>query len=292
MPYLDLAAFGVPNLCDPFFANEEPCKDATVTFNLGINGYTAVLYGETISQLTVSSNGLLLGGDATADGHNQWLPDTASSNFLLAGLWRDVDMGIAEASNGRFHAAIITGLIDGQDVFYAQWHDAPSAIDPNITVRHAIAVVLDSSVQSSSASSTQASTSSLAGHVFYIYDNISDPAQTAALGYTIGIEDKLGVRGVTYAYASCCSDPNPPQGYPPTAGTTLHLHPVLFGADNAYSRTFSYEAVVNATMPQTIANTAFATSGSDDPALAFVWSTHYLHVRWQTYLPLLINSEG
>ena len=36
---------------------------------------------------------------------------------------------------------------------------------------------------------------------FFIYDNISDPAQTVAQGYTIGIEDKLGVRGVTYAYA-------------------------------------------------------------------------------------------
>ena len=324
LPYLDLAAYGAPNLCDPFFANEEPCKDVAVTFNLGINGYTAVLYGEPVSQLTVSSNGLLLGGDTTADGDNQWLPTATAPNFLLAGLWRDVDMGTVESNNGyfdtaqhrhfdtaqygRFHAAIIAGLIDGQDVFYAQWHDAPAAGDSNITARHAIAVVLasTSSAQAPSTSSAQApstssaqtyatdmsTSSSLTGHAFYIYDNISDPAQIATAGYSIGIEDKLGVRGVTYAYAPCCGNPQPPQGYPPTAGTTLHLRPVLFGADNAYSRTFSYEAVVNGTVPETVATTVFASSDSDDPALSFVWSTHYLHVRWQTYLPLLINGEG
>ncbi len=112
LPYLDLAAYGAPNLCDPFFANAEPCKDAAVTFNLGINGYTAVLYGETISQLTVSSNGLLLGGDTTADGHNQWLPDAASPNFQLAGLWRDVDMGtVANTQRTPIWLPIIGSLL-------------------------------------------------------------------------------------------------------------------------------------------------------------------------------------
>jgi len=309
LPYLDLAAYGAPNLCDPFFANGQPCKDVAVTFNLGINGYTAVLYGETISQSTVSSNGLHLAGGTTADGYPKWLPIATAPNFLLAGLWRDVDMGTAEsgdgyfdnahdnAQHGRFHAAIITGFIDGQDLFYAQWHDAPAATDTNITARHAIAIVLDASTSSAQVHSTgstqaQATSSPLTGHAFYIYDNISDPAQIAAEGYTIGIEDKLGMRGVTYAYAPCCSDPHPPQGYPPTAGTTLQLRPVLFAADDGYSRTFSYEAIVNATVPETVATTAFVTSDSDDPALSFVWATHYLHVRWQTYLPLLINGEG
>ena len=131
----------------------------------------------------------------------------------------------------------------------------------------------------------------MAGHAFFIYDNISGPAQMVAQGYTIGIEDKLGVRGVTYAYAPCCGDPQPPQGYPPTAGTTLHLRPVLFGADNDYTRTFNYEAIVNGQVPETITNTAVATSSSDDPALAHVWSTHYLYVRLQTYIPLLRFDE-
>lgn len=281
LPYLDLAAFGAVNLCDDFIANGESCDDVTVTFNLGVNGYTTNLYGEVLSQLTVSSNGLILAPDTAVSGpyaHNQWLPDAATSGFVLAGLWRDTNMGNAEASNGRFHAAIISGLIAGHDVFYAQWHDAPHAENPDLTARHAIALLLNGD-------------GSQAGHVFFIYDNISNPAQLVAQGYTIGVADKLGARGVTYAYAPCCGDGQPPQGYPPAAGTTLHLRPVLFGAENDYSRTFSYEAVVNASVPETIASTAVVTSSSPDPALAIAWSTHYLYVRWQTYLPLAIGGS-
>ncbi len=281
LPYLDLATFGAVNLCDDFIANGEACDDVSVTFNLGVNGYTTNLYGEVLSQLTVSANGLILAPDTAVSSphnHNQWLPDAATPGFVLAGLWRDTDMGDAETQNGRFHAAIISGLIAGHDVFYAQWHDAPHAENPDLTARHAIALLLNGD-------------GSQAGHVFFIYDNISDPAQLVAQGYTIGVADKLGARGVTYAYAPCCGDGQPPQGYPPAAGTTLHLRPVLFGAENDYSRTFSYEAVVNAPVPETIASTAVVASSSPDPALATAWSTHYLYVRWQTYLPLAIGGS-
>ncbi|MCB8980749.1 MAG: DUF11 domain-containing protein [Ardenticatenaceae bacterium] len=282
LPYLDLAAFGAANLCDEFIANGESCADVTVTFNLGVNGYTTNLYGEVLSQLTVSSNGLILAPEtAVSDpyAHNQWLPDAATPGFVLAGLWRDVDMGGGDAGpNGRFHAAIISGLIEGHDVFYAQWHDAPQSGDPDLTARHAIALLLNGD-------------GSQVGHVFFIYDNIANPAQMVAQGYTIGIADKLGARGVTYAYAPCCGDDRSPQGYPPAAGTTLHLRPVLFGNDNDYSHTFSYEAVVNAPVPETIASTAVVTSNSPDTALATAWSTHYLYVRWQTYLPLAIGGS-
>jgi len=283
LPYLDLADFGAVNLCGDFIANGEDCDNVTVTFNLGVNGYATNLYGETLTQLVVSSNGIVLAGDAPGNqpqsGHNQWLPDASPPGHLLAGLWHDIDMGGASTANsGRWHAAIISGLIEGHDVFYAQWHDAPYANDPDLTARHAIAVVLNGD-------------GGLTGHAFFIYDNISDPAQTVAQGYTIGIEDKLGVRGVTYAYAPCCGDSQPPQGYPPAAGTTLHLRPVLFGAANDYYRTFSYEAIVNGQVPETITNTAVATSSSSDLALAHVWSTHYLYVRLQTYIPLLRFDE-
>ena len=46
------------------------------------------------------------------------------AGFVLAGLWRDV--GRRRPSSGRWHAAIISGLVQGHDVFYAQWHDAPT----------------------------------------------------------------------------------------------------------------------------------------------------------------------
>jgi len=109
----------------------------------------------------------------------------------------------------------------------------------------------------------------------------------AARGYSIGVEDRLGQRGGTHAYAPCCGGTTPPRGAPPAAGTTLHLFPALFGAGSAYSRTFGYEAVVNARVPETVANTAFYRSDSPDPAFSRGWSTHYLYVRRQTYLPLL-----
>ena len=137
-------------------------------------------------------------------------------SLLLAGLWRDADL----THHGRWHGAIISGLIQDHDLFYAQWHDAPHVNDPDLTARHAIAIVLNSNNQA---------WQPLAGHAFFIYDNISDIAGTVAQGYTIGIEDKLGLRGVTHAYAPCCSDPRTPIGYPPDSGTTLHLQPVLFG---------------------------------------------------------------
>ena len=187
-------------------------------------------------------------------------------------------MGNAETQNGRFHAAIISGLIAGHDVFYAQWHDAPHAENPDLTARHAIALLLNGD-------------GSLSGHAFFIYDNISDPAELVAQGYTIGIANKLGSRGATYAYAPCCGDAQPPQGYPPATGTTLHLRPFLFGADNNYQRTFSYAAVVTAPVPETVVSTAVATSSSPDPALATAWSTHYLYVRRQIYLPLAIGGS-
>lgn len=308
LPYLDLADFGAVNLCADFIANGEACDDVTVTFNLGVNGYTTNLYGEVLTQLTVSANGLILADEtavSNSHGHNQWLPNAATPGFVLAGLWRDGDMGGGDAAqNGRFHAAIISGLVEGYDVFYAQWHDVPAANDPDLTVRHAIAVLLNSDASTSSAQPSaelpaqaaaelpaQVRTKQLPlSHVFFIYDNISDPDQMIAQGYTIGIEDKLGERGVTYAYAPCCGESQPPQGYPPPAGTTLHLRPVLFGAANAYTRTFSFEALVNAQVPETITSTAVATSSSANPALAHIWSTHYLSVRWQTYLPFLVTD--
>lgn len=277
LPYLDLADFGAVNLCDDFIAAGGDCDNVSVTFNLGINNYRANLYGQEMAEITVTSNGLALVSDAAANNptnpNNQWLPDSTPPGHLLAGMWRDGDM----TSGGRWHAAIISGWIDGHDVFYAQWHNAPHKQDPNLTVRHAIAIILNGD-------------SSRVGHAYYIYDNVSNPAQAINLGYTIGLEDKLGTRGVTWAYAPCCGDPVPPQGFPPTPGTTLHLQPVLFGAGNDYTRTFTYQAEVAGVVPEMIVNTVYAASDSNDPSLSYMWYTHYLFVRLQYYLPVVTWS--
>ncbi|HFQ94301.1 MAG TPA: DUF11 domain-containing protein [Anaerolineae bacterium] len=275
LPYLNLADFDAPDLCAPFRESGQGCDDVTVTFNLGVNGYSATLYGRQLRQLTLSSNGLIAGAETAIPGQPQWLPDGAAPNFLLAGLWRDVDM----TASGSWHAAILSGLIEDYDVFYAQWHDAPSAADPDLTARHAIVIPLNNG-------------GALDGHVFYIYDNISHPAQTAVQGYVIGVEDNTGTRGAVYAYAPCCGAARPAQGHPPPPGTTLRLRPVLFGAANEYARTFRYAVRINGRVPETIANTAVIRTNSPDPDLAYAWDTHYLAVRWQTFLPLALTEEN
>jgi hypothetical protein len=279
LPYLDLADFGVPDLCAAVVAGGAPCAETAVTFNLGVNGYTASLYGERLRELTVTTDGQIVGGDTAVFPANGRLPDPALSGLRLAGLWRATDMGTGETRRGRWRAAILSGLVAGHDVFYAQWHDVAAAADPDLTARHAIAVVLDG-------------TGDLSGHVFYVYDNISHPAQLAGHGYTIGLSDHIGERGATYAYAPPPGDDYPPQGYPPPAGTTLHLRPVLFGAGNPYYRTLSYSARVTGQVPQTIPTTVVARSSSPNPALSFAWSTHYLLVREMVYLPLAKWQSG
>ena len=277
LPYIDLADFGAPNLCAEVLALGEDCDDRQVTFNLGTNGYHYTLYGQSLSQISVAVDGLLLAEETAPAGvmaHNGWLPAAAPPGLLLAGLWQDLSLGQAGQPTGRWHAAILSGLLPGHDLFYAQWHNAAHAADPDLTVRLAIAVVLDGS-------------GGRDGQAFYIYDNIADPARLVALGYTIGVEDRLGSRGMTYAYAPCCGDPQPPQGYPPPAGTVLQLRPILLGEDQAYQRTFHFRAQVTAAVPLTVANTVRAASSSPDPTLQQLWATHYLAVREQLWLPLL-----
>lgn len=295
LPYLDLALFGAPNLCDDLILTQGNCDDATITLNLGVNGYQYPFYGQTWYSLTLSPDGLLLLGEpgttsppaalayepdlatprapdaAAPQGHNQWLPNPIPPNALIAPLWYDVDM----THGGRWHTAILQGLIEGYDVLYLQWHNAPHATHPNITTRYAAALLLGDGP--------------LSGQVFFIYDNITSPMALVQAGYTIGVEDYPGQRGLTYAYAPCCGEPPPPQGFPPAAGTTLQLHPVIYGQN--YSRIFTYTVQVAGQVPQTIANTAAVTSNSPDPFLAYGWSTHYLYLRHLMYLPLTVGGD-
>lgn len=271
LPYIDLAAYGVPNLCDDL----PDCDETAVTFNLGINNYTFPYYGQTLSEITVSPNGLMLAptGPITDTNVNTWLPAPDPSGAVLAGLWRDVDMGGGDtAGNGRWHAAILSGLLEGQSLFYAQWHDAPHAADPDNTARHAIALPLGDGPYT--------------GHIFYIYDNIAHPDQLVAAGYTIGLADSMGSRGLTVAFSDCCGG-IPPQGYPPAGGTTIHLAPLLRYPDNAYQTTLTYTAAIQAPVPETIITTAMVTSNSPNPAVNVAWATHYLYVREMTYLPAI-----
>jgi len=321
LPYLDLADFGAPNLCDELIITQGNCDEATVSLNLGANGYSYPFYGQIWQSITLSPDGLLLAGAAapgragaelftlksyatglpslvpssvtrsintlrgvpteqaqlTGSGstastdQNQWLPNPNPPGALIASLWYDADM----TTGGRWHAAILQGLITSYDVLYVQWHNAPHADAPNLTTRHAAALVLGDGPVS--------------GQVFFITDNISDPLALVQAGYTIGVEDYPGTRGTTYAYAPCCGDPHPPQGFPPAPGTTLHLQPVIYGEN--FSRTFTLTVEVGGQIPQTIAHTAEVTTTSPDPSLVYGWSTHYLYLRYLTFLPLAVGGD-
>ena len=65
LPYIDLAEYGLANLCveDLEVELEFKCDNETREFNLGINNdYALSLYGEEVGTIAVNSNGLLFGG--------------------------------------------------------------------------------------------------------------------------------------------------------------------------------------------------------------------------------------
>lgn len=281
LPYIDLAAYGVPNLC----LTLPDCDETAVTFNLGINNRHFSYYGSLLSEISVSPNGLIIAGEPANTSQNLWLPHESQETAVLAGLWRDIDMrlstpaegeGEPETLTGRMHAALLTGLLPEHEVFYVQWHNAAAASDPDNTSRHAIALALGNGPY--------------AGHVFYIYDNIAHPEQIIADGYTIGLSDLTGTRGLTVAFADCCNG-QPPQGYPPATGTTWHLAPVLLHPENT-DTTLSYQTVIHADVPETIATTVVAYTDSPHPDNQMIWATHYLFVRELTYLPVIQQGDG
>jgi len=277
LPYIDLATFELPNLCDEWLNAELPCDGVSVSFNLGTGGDAVTLFGQRWHQLTVTEDGLLLAGATPLAGGPTaaaWLPDASLTGPLLAGLWRDNDLTLG----GRWHAAILSGLVAGHDVFYVQWHDVPQAANPDVTARHAMALLLDGA-------------GGLDGYLFYLYDNIADPEQQPALGYSIGIQDRLGERGMTYAYAPGVAGIHPPQGFPPAAGSTLQLRPVLFGSNQPYQRALTFQATVMGQVPATLALTALLATDAADPALAYSWDTHYLQLRHLAFMPL-VEREG
>ncbi len=264
LPYLDLGDYGLPNLCDPFIAAGGDCDETAVTFNLGAEGYSANLYGRRYEQIRVSANGLLF-LDETPTGAPHWLPTATAPGLRLAGLWQDLDL----TGGGRWHAAILSGYLSGQEVFYAQWQDAPHAANPDLTSRFAIALTVDRQGQG---------TDDSGGEIFYLYDHIAQPDALITAGYAIGLQDSAGQRGFTYAYAGPDA---PPRSFPPAPGTTLRWQPHFYGSD--YSRSFAYRVRVTGGIPETAVNTA-TTTWSDGRS---EWATHYLAIRHQTYLPLL-----
>lgn len=273
LPYIDLGEYEVPNLCGDA-GTEQPldCDNVTREFNLGRNNdYTLALYGEALGTIAVNSNGLLLAGRyqrqlSQAD-KARWLPSQQARGHLLAPLWRDHDL----SESGRFHAAILKGYHPEGDVFYAQWHDVPHSDDVNATARFAAAIVINGSAT---------------GDLFYIYENIADIKGVVDGGYVIGLQDHLGQRGYTFAYAG---NEGNAQGVPPE-GVTLQFSPTLQNQNAAYRVELPLTLFMAHRSTALVPLTVTVQTDSDSAAWPLFWQTHYFSIRYLSYLPLAVHN--
>ncbi|MEJ2749002.1 MAG: S8 family serine peptidase, partial [Anaerolineae bacterium] len=272
--YVNLGG-GVANLCDdPKLQGN--CDDGAIVFDLAsANSASYTFYGESLTQLIAYTNGLLYGPEGqiglACTACPQKFPEPTELNQVIAGLWRDVDM---QNNNGAWYAAVISGLLDNpaDKVFYINWQDAGQFGAPTTTSRNGIAIVLDGQ-------------SEPAGRIYYIYDDITNGDLLNSEGFSVGVENKAGTEGLTYAFAPCrssaCVVANA-VGSLPANGTTLRLDPAIVGGSSA--RFFTYQVEVTAVAPTLISNTVEATSDGPD---AYLVATADLPVTYRLYLPLL-----
>ena len=266
--YINLGDQGFPDLCAQFIN----CDEGHMLFDLKTVGHSFTFFGKTWYQLTVSANGLILGPEATFNDAclacPQPLPNQAAPHQLIAGLWNDMDNRVS----GQWHAGIITGVLTNPNdtVFYANWHDMGHFIDPTLTTRSAVILVLDSQ-------------SEPAGTIYVIIEHISDREQLIENGYAIGLENRTGTQGTLYAFAPCTSQPCvilPPVGILPPDKTVLRFEPAPISP-----LVFSFAARVNAPMGSVITNTAVATTNAIPPS--FLISQITSTIQSTSLIPIL-----
>jgi hypothetical protein len=251
------------------------CDDGAVVFDLTLNSASYTFYDESLTQLVAYTNGLLFGPEGqtglACTACPQRLPEPTELNQVIAGLWRDIDMS---GDVGEWYAAVISGLLTNpaDKVFYINWHDAGQFFAPLTTSRNAIAIVLDGQ-------------SEPAGRIYFIYDDITNGNKLNSEGFSIGVENKTGTEGLTYAFAPCLSVScvaATAVGALPENGTTLRLDPAVVGGSSA--RIFTYQVEVTAVPRALISNTVTATS--DGPTTDLVALADLL-VEYRVYLPVV-----
>jgi uncharacterized repeat protein (TIGR01451 family) len=272
--YINLSSFGATSLCDHADLQGN-CDDGAVVFDLTFNSASYTFYDESLTQLVAYTNGLLFGPEGqtglACTACPQRFPEPTELNQVMAGLWRDIDM---RNNNGEWYAAVITGLLDNpaDKVFYVNWHNAGQFGAPLTTSRNAIAVVLDDQ-------------SEPAGRIYTIFDDITNGSLLNSEGFSIGVENKTGTEGLTYAFAPCRSAScvaADAVGSLPANGTTLRLDPAVVGGSSA--KVFTYQVEVTAVPRALITNTVTATS--DGPATNLIALADLL-VEYRIYLPLI-----
>ncbi len=273
LPYINLGDQPNPpaNLCT-LFPN---CDDAAVQFDLSTDSASYTFYGESLDAVFVSANGILYGPEGiqgvACSACPQPLPTGQEVNQVMAGLWRDMD---ASLGVGQWYAAFLDDWIPGTTVFYANWQNVGQAGDPFTTSRHAIAVVLDGQPEPN-------------GRIYYLYDDISNPANILNYGYVIGVENKYGSAGETVGFAPCgdavCVQGGQIGSLPPS-GTTLRLDPAVVGGASA--KTFTYQVRVTAEAGVLLSNQVEVTS---DGATETITAVADVFVTYKRYMPLIFR---
>jgi uncharacterized repeat protein (TIGR01451 family) len=281
LPYVNLGSLGFGGICADYFSDD--CDDVTLSWGLGTYRYT--FYGETLDEVNQSSNSMIFGPEGwlgtACSACPQYMPEPEEINQIMAGLWRDVLPGAA--GQGEFYGGLLTGLLDdpADAVFYGNWQDVGQFGDPTITSRHAIAIVLDGQ-------------SEPAGRIYYIYDDITGDLTTN--GFAVGVENKNGDMGETWAYAPCSGGaclPGDPVGSPPANGTTLMLDPFVAGGD--YIKTFTYQVEITAGAGTLLTNYLEVTSDAPDLEVASMSAMADVSVietppTWYLYLPVILKN--
>jgi uncharacterized repeat protein (TIGR01451 family) len=282
LTYINLADLGATGICADYFADD--CDDVLLLWDLGSYSYT--FYGETLSEVDQSSNSMIIGPEgwlgSACSACNQFLPEPTEINQVMAGLWRDVKPGFE--GQGEFYGTLLTGLLDNPNdvVFYGNWHEVGQFDDPTIQSSHAIAIVLDGQ-------------SEPAGRLYYIYEDITGDLTT--YGFTVGVENKFGDMGETWAYAPCLGGaciPHDPLGSPPADGTTLRLDP-FYASDN-YTKTFTYQVEITAPTGVLLTNQLEVTSSSSEPEVASMSASADVSViepppSLEIFLPIIFKND-
>ena len=280
LTYTNLADLGETGICADYFADD--CDDVLLLWDLGSYSYT--FYGETLNEVDQSSNSMIIGPEGwlgtPCSACNQFLPKATKINQVMAGLWRDVHPG--SGGQGEFYGTLLTGLLDNPNdvVFYGNWHDVGQFDDPTIKSSHAIAIVMDGQ-------------SEPAGRLYYIYEDIT--GDLTANGFTVGVENKVGDMGVTWAFAPCLGGSciyHDPLGSPPADGTTLRLDPVY--ASENFTKTFTYQVVITAPTGVLLTNRLEVTSSSSEPEVASMSASADVSVveplpKWDILMPIIFK---
>jgi uncharacterized repeat protein (TIGR01451 family) len=247
-------------ICATYFPGD--CDNAPIVFPL--EG-TFTYYRDELEDIIVNSDGYLHGLDGWLGSaylpFNHHFPDTTELNQVIAGLWRNMDMTSAAS---ELYAGVTNEVLpSGDQTFYASWDSAPRFTGfeggPNVITSHGIALVLDGAGQTEPA-----------GRIYFLYGTIN--GNLDLYGYTVGVENKTGTQGTTYAFDQCNFQvgdpilciPHASVGSAPTSNMALRLDPVTLSEN--YFVTLTYQAeVTEATPGAVLTNNVEITSDSPDP---------------------------